>query len=180
MSTASVMSTIKLREIEASDLPILNKWRNDASIIDYLGSNFFFIAEEIDQRWYENYIAHRDQAVRLAIVDAENEEYVGNVNLTSIHKINRNAEFSIMIGNKAYWGKGIGEDATRQMIQHGFMDLNLERIYLYVLEQNDRAIKLYEKVGFKREGLQRNCVYKNGTFQSMWCMAIIKEEFQAQ
>ena len=169
--------TITLREISAEDLPTLNSWRNAPEVIEHLGSNFLYIGEEIDTRWYENYIKNLSQSVRLSIIDEEDGTYIGNVNLTQIHGINRSAEFSIMIGNKDYWGKGIGQIATKHMLNHGFNDINMHRIYLFVLEENDRAISLYEKVGFKKEGLLKDSVYKNGKFHSMWSMAILSSWF---
>lgn len=55
--------------------------------------------------------------------------------------------------------------------------MNLNRIELGVLESNTRALKLYEKVEFNREGVKRQSIYKNGKFVDMIMMAILKEEF---
>ena len=150
-------------------------WRNDPSVIEHLGSNFLFINQEIDAKWYENYLNNRQTAVRLAIIDADADKttFVGTVQLTSIHGINRSAEFSIMIGDKAYWSKGVGCIAASHIIQHGFKDLNLHRIYLTVLTENARAIALYTKLGFKNEGILRGCIFKNGQFRDMLAMAIV-------
>jgi diamine N-acetyltransferase len=166
---------IQFRELSRADLPTLNMWRNDPSVIQFLGSNFLFIAPEIDAKWYDNYLNNRQNAVRLAIIDSENgDAFIGTVQLTSIHQINRNAEFSIMIGDKNYWSKGVGLIATKTIIEHGFKDLNLHRIYLTVLVDNKRAIRLYEKIGFQHEGILRSCVFKEGVFKDMLAMAILR------
>jgi diamine N-acetyltransferase len=166
-----------LRELSQSDLPTLNQWRNDKELIDLLGNNFLFIAEEIDKNWYTNYLNNRHYAVRLSIIDSETNQLIGTVQLTSIHQINKSAEFSIMIGNKSYWSKGAGKFATDSMIAHGFNNLNLHRIYLTVLEYNTRAIQLYERSGFKREGVLREAIFKNGTYQNLIHMSVLKREF---
>ncbi|NJN34193.1 MAG: GNAT family N-acetyltransferase [Saprospiraceae bacterium] len=186
--------TIFFREIAREDLPIINRWRNDRAVIDFLGNTFIYINQEIDNRWFDAYLQNRQTAVRWAIcvqndvqTDVQNEKNltptplntegvltIGTVQLTNIHALNRNAEFSIMIGDKNYWSRGVGEQAAREMVRHGFQDLNLHRIYLYVLPQNTRAIKLYEKIGFQTEGILRGSIFKNGDYQDLILMAILK------
>ena len=167
---------IVLRELCRADLSTLNGWRNDPSVIGLLGSNFLHISPEIEDRWFDAYLSNRSSAVRLAIVDAAADDaFVGTVQLTSIHHINRNAEFSIMIGRADYWSKGVGRVASAAMLRHGFEDLNLHRIYLTVLTDNERAVRLYTQLGFQNEGILRGSVFKNGTYRDMIAMAILKE-----
>ncbi len=172
------MARLKLREIEKRDLILINQWRNDREVIDHLGNNFLYISPIIDEKWLENYLSNRDKAVRLAIIDLETEVHIGNVNLTSLHPINRTAEFSIFIGDKNFWSRGFGYEATMLMLAHGFKDLNLNRIHLTVLQKNTRAIKTYLKAGFKEEGTIREGVFKNGLFYNLIYMGILRKEFQ--
>jgi RimJ/RimL family protein N-acetyltransferase len=165
-----------LREISKTDLPIINQWRNDKELIDLLGNNFLYIAGEVDENWFENYINNRHTAVRLAIITPVNSNFIGMVHLTGIHQINRSAEFSILIGDRDYWAKGAGSQATKAMLDHAFNNLNLNRVYLTVLENNERAIKMYEKVGFKREGVLREAIFKNGKYCNLIQMSILKRE----
>lgn len=169
---------IQLRELELADISQLNAWRNDKSLVDSLGNNFRYIAEHIDENWYKDYIKNREKQVRLAILTDESKRYVGNVNLTNIHPINASAEFSILIGDESARGKGVGLLATKMILTHGFKNLNLHRIYLTVLVDNQPALTLYEKVGFKRDGIEREAVFKNGKFQDLVCMSMLKHEFQ--
>jgi diamine N-acetyltransferase len=169
---------IKLREIEKDDLQHINAWRHHREVIDCLGCNYHYISEVIDEQWYQHYLKNRDKNVRLSIIDESNNLLIGNVYLTNIHWINRSSEFSIAIGNPDYWSKGIGEEVTRHVLNHAFCDLNLNRVYLYVLETNLRAIKLYEKVGFKVEGKMEEAVYKNGSFYALVMMALLRKQFK--
>ncbi|UOQ74422.1 GNAT family N-acetyltransferase [Hymenobacter cellulosilyticus] len=171
-------SDLYLREIERTDLPRINQWRNDPELIGYLGANFFFIGAGIDERWFDGYLANRDKAVRLAIVVGPDQRHIGNVQLTSIHPINRTAEFSIFIGDKDYWSAGHGRVATEQILQHGFNDLNLNRIYLTLLQENERARRMYQRLGFKEEGCQRQAIFKGGRYHDVLEMAMLREEFQ--
>ena len=69
---------IQLRELSKSDLSEINKWRNDHAVTDLLGNNFLYIANEVDEKWYENYLQNREQNKRLAIVDLDSNIIVFN------------------------------------------------------------------------------------------------------
>ena len=168
---------IRLREIERTDLPQINAWRNDKEVVDFLGSSFLFIAEAVDEQWYGNYLSSRDRNIRLAIISNADDAHIGNVQLTSIHPVNRSAEFSIFIGDKRCWSQGYGREAMRKMLQHGFGDLNLNRIHLTVLASNERAIRLYESAGFKVEGRLAQAVFKNGSYHDLIAMAALRQDF---
>ena len=168
----------RLRELRREDMPKINEWRNDSELIDFLGAPFRYINLDVDYRWYDNYMQNRNVTIRCAIVKAENEDDIlGLVSLVNINFINQSAEFHIMIGDPTNRGKGIGFFATSEILYHAFNNMNLNRIELGVLGSNFHAIKLYEKIGFKREGVKRKSTYKNGKFVDMIMMAILKEEF---
>ena len=171
------MITIDLRELDRGDLSRLNTWRNDPEVIRLLGANFLFIGAAIDEQWFAGYLSTRASAVRLAIVVSTSNLCIGVVNLTSIHAINRSAEFSIMLGDKDYWSQGAGQQATARILRHGFADVNLHRIHLTVLADNTRARCLYQRFGFREEGVQRDAVYKEGKFCDLVTMSLLKAEF---
>ena len=82
-----------------------------------------------------------------------------------------------MIGNKESQGKGAGTFAVKEILNHAFNNLNLHRVELTVLKNNERAMKLYEKSGFKREGTLRQVYYKNGSFVDAYIYSILKDEY---
>ncbi len=92
--------------------------------------------------------------------------------------IDRNAEFAIYIGDPQYKGKGRLE-ATIDTLGFGFYNLGLHRIQLKVLTENTIAISLYEKIGFIKEGIIREVVFKNNSFKDEISMSILKNEFNA-
>lgn len=169
--------TLRLREIERHDLASINRWRNDPEVVASLGSNFHFIGPEVDERWFERYLSRRPQDVRLAIL--ANEHLIGVVYLLGADPTNRDAEFAIMIGERAYWSRGFGEAATRAMLAHAFNDLNLHRVHLSVLAENHRAIRLYQKVGFRAEGTLEQAVFKNGAYRDVVLMALLAPRYRA-
>ncbi len=102
---------------------------------------------------------------------------IGGCGFFNLDDRNRSAEFGISIGDKTCWDKGYGTEAVRLLCRHGFDTLNLNRIYLRVLETNPRAIRAYEKAGFTHEGRQRQAWYKDGRYLDFLVMSILKEEF---
>lgn len=169
----------KLRELERVDLERINKWRNDPNLIACLGAPYRYINEDVDREWYEKYLHTRNNSVRCAIVDDEREDSVlGLISLMDINNINRTGVIHIMIGGMDNRGKGIGTFAVSEMIKHAFYNLNLRRIELGVLENNVPAIRLYEKTGFVREGLKRESNYKNGKYENMILMALLRADYE--
>ncbi|HHX69035.1 MAG TPA: GNAT family N-acetyltransferase [Gallicola sp.] len=169
---------IYLRAFELEDYKTLTKWRNDRDITKSLGGNYFFVSSEREKKWIENSIFNDEHNLRLAICLNENNEYIGNVNLTNLDWINRNAEFSIFIGEKKYWGKGYATESTKLILDFGFSQRNLYRIYLTVLEDNKSAIHIYNKLGFKTEGVLRKSLFKDNKYHNLIIMSILKEEFE--
>lgn len=166
-----------LRELTRVDLQTINNWRNDPDIVTSLGAPYRYINIETDEEWFATYQRNRTHQVRLIIANSEDLP-VGLINLIQIDWLVRSAELSIQIGEKAYWGKGLGKWATYKMVQHGFFNLNLNRIYLTVLPENQKAYKIYQKIGFREEGVLRKAVYKDGCYRDLILMALLRDEFQ--
>ena len=165
----------KLRELQRKDISAINVWRNREELVASLGAPFRFINQEVDERWFEDYMASRVNTVRCAIVTQECDEIIGLVSLTDINFINRSATLHIMIGNEAQ-GKGAGTFAVRAMCNHAFRNYGLHRIELDVLADNARARHVYEKCGFIQEGVRRNSVFKNGEFKDMVLYSRLSDE----
>lgn len=168
-----------IREIERSDLCKINAWHNDRELSSLLGGNYHFAGSEVDESWFEHYLGNREASVRCAIVEIDelgNEKVIGVVYLMDIDYVNRSGELHIMIGDKAERGKGAGTFAVNAMVAHAFNDLNLRRIQLEVLEENERAIRVYERTGFKVEGVKREAVFKGGLYRNIVLMAVLRED----
>ncbi|RJG05830.1 N-acetyltransferase [Noviherbaspirillum cavernae] len=167
-----------LRNLSKSDIELINKWRNDHDAQRGLVSPFRFVAEEVDERWFEAYLDGHANNIRLAIGDSDSHGVIGTVYLLNINWTARSGEFGIWVGDKAWQGKGAGEFATRHMLCHAFADLNLRRVDLTVLANNERAIRLYRKVGFIEEGCQRQAAFKNGEYVDLILMAMLSSEYR--
>ena len=171
---------VHLRELTASDMPDVNRWRNDPELIGHLAAPYRYVNPETDRDWFDGYQRSRGTQVRCCIWTARSpRRRVGLVSLTAIDPVHRSAEFHIMIGEKRDRGAGLGTEATRLMLHHAFANLNLNRVYLTVLEENRAAVAIYRKLGFRREGVLRQAVFKRGVYKNLVLFAALRTRAKA-
>ena len=106
-----------------------------------------------------------------------NDLHIGNIKIDPINYKHGVAEYGILLGKKSEWGKGYAKEATLRIIDFCFKELNLRKITLGVVADNDRAVQLYKKIGFITEGVYK----KHGIYQGKYCdvirMALFNPEF---
>lgn len=107
----------------------------------------------------------------------KNDAHVGNAAINRIDPVNRSADLAIMIGDKKYWGKGIGSEVYALLLDHGFNALNLNRISSGQTVTNKGMIKVCEKMGMKKEGILREALYKEGRYVDAVIFSILKKDF---
>ncbi|MDI7275802.1 MAG: GNAT family protein [Anaerolineae bacterium] len=168
---------IRLRAIEREDLPTFVRWFNDPEVRRYL-MMYEPMSMAKEERWFQGLLERRDEHL-FCIEAAAGDQWVhiGNCGLHKIDWKNRNAEFGIAIGEKAYWGKGYGTDAARTMLRFAFHELNLHRVELEVFDHNARARRCYEKAGYRLEGTRRHALYRDGQYHDVHVMSILRHEF---
>jgi len=137
---------VTIRPLTEIDALFSYKWRNDTDVWKFTENKpNKEITLDIEKEWIKKVIG-RENEKRFAICIGEEMEYIGNVQLTDIKA--EDAQFHIFIGEKKYHGMGIGTQATKLILDYGFKQLKLKRIYLKVSPKNIYAIKSYEKCGF--------------------------------
>jgi RimJ/RimL family protein N-acetyltransferase len=113
-----------------------------------------------------------------SIRSLDDNRLLGDIGLDVVNNwIGRNAFVGIGIGDRNDWGKGYGTDAMKIMLRFAFTEVNLNRVILNVFEYNPRAIRSYEKAGFKHEGRMRGALLKDGKRWDMLYMGILREEW---
>ena len=108
-------------------------------------------------------------------IDADGE-LVGECGLHSIEHYQQRAEVGISLGRE-YWGRGYGQDAVRTLLGYGFRTLNLEKISLHVIADDERAVGAYRKAGFVEEGRLRAHAWFDGEIHDALVMGILREEW---
>ncbi len=166
---------VQIRLLEASDLEQIAKWRNQSRVAKWFFNAMPFALSE-QERWYQGYL--NDPAQRMFIVENLEGGPIGTLALVNIDQRNQSAELGrIVIGEDDYLGNGFCGDAIRALLRFSFNEMNLNRVYAEVLGDNDTALALYERCGFKREGIKRNAIFKAGMFQNISIVAVLREEY---
>ena len=107
------------------------------------------------------------------------DRLVGAIELDGIRWAHGEAFVGISIADREYWGKGYGTDAMRVILRYAFLELNLRRVSLDTFEYNPRAVRSYEKAGFKHEGRMRFYLKREGRRWDMLFMGILRHEWLA-
>jgi len=126
--------------------------------------------------WFQA-VQTRGDIVVFAIRLIESDRLIGSCQLLDIHPVHRSAELRIRIGEQGLRGQGYGTQALELLLHFGFADLNLHRIWLHVFAGNERAGRVYCKLGFREEGLLRQAVFLDGQYESIRLMALLEEEY---
>lgn len=169
---------IYLRPLETKDLTdAYQQWFNDAEVCAFNSHHRFPNYKGNMDAYYES-VVHAKTVLVLAIMDKSADAHVGNITLQHISPVDRSAEFAIIIGDKKSWGKGIGREAGVLIIAHGFHSLNLHRIHCGTSSENIGMQKLARALGFKKEGVSREALYKNGAYQDIVQYGLLKDDYE--
>lgn len=168
--------SIYLRTINESDLnENYQQWFNDAEVCQFNSHHRFPNYRQNMQSYFDEVIKSGNNLI-LAIIDKGTEVHIGNISLQNIDSLNQSAEFAIIIGNKEFWSRGVGKEAAQLVIEHGFKQLNLHRVYCGTSIENIGMQKLAEALGFVKEGTARDAMFKNGKFQDIISYGLIRHE----
>ncbi len=170
---------IILRGLELADVDEILKHWNDVELRRFLGLTMP-VSKEEEEQWIRNTWDQRRQGNEhvFGIETKQPKHLIGSCSLFKLSWVNRSAELGIAIWNKQYWAKGHGQEAINLLLGYGFNFLNLHSIFLLVNEDNPRAIRAYEKVGFQHVARHRKALFQDGKYKDVLIMDILDEEFR--
>jgi RimJ/RimL family protein N-acetyltransferase len=173
---------IFLRPFEAADAETYRRWRADAVPMELAGwhERAPLSLAQVEHRIARLTEEQGKESYTFVICLVEDERPIGEVALTGIDRVNGSAEVGIFIGEPAEWDKGYGTDAVRAIVDFGFAELRLERIWLEVGTENPRAQRSYEKAGFSWEATLRHDLWEGGRFTDGHVMSILFDEWQSR
>lgn len=165
-----------IRKLKCKDAFFMLEWMKDRDINSIFSVNF----AEYTEKKVIDFIEHSFTEVNqhFAVVN-ENDEYQGTISLKNISEKDKNAEYAVVF-RKCAQGTGIAQEATKEILKYAFCELNLEKVYLNVLEENIRARKFYEKMGFQKEGIFMNHKFIGNEFKNLWWFGMLKENFNIE
>lgn len=142
------MHNVSIRPITYDDTENIIKWRNS----DFVREKFIYqglFTKESHENWMKNKVETGEVAQFIIVCD---EKDVGSVYLRDIDLDKKEAEYGIFIGEESALGLGIGTKSAELIIEYAFKTLKLEKLILRVHADNERAVRSYEKAGFKKNG----------------------------
>ena len=171
---------VRLRAFRKSDTQRAWSFMSDSEIKTYLITRPPFPDTwEDENKWVDAQSAyHADCTYQFAIETLADALYIGNCGIKEVNWAARWADLLILIGDHNYWNKGYGTDAMRILLRFCFEQMNLHKVKLQVYSLNPRAIRSYEKVGFVKESIMRQELYRNGSYHDVICMGLLREEWQ--
>ncbi len=163
MTPAESLPTTVLRAVERHDLEATRRWRNDPRVSGPALGRRFPIAEVGEENWFRNLGegAFPTSVVWAVAGASDPHSIVGLARLEDVDWIHRTAWFGIWIGPE-HWGHGHGLVATWLSATYAFSKLGLRQLRLNVLASNEKALRLYERLGFQRESTMQGAVIVDG------------------
>lgn len=165
-----------LRAMEPEDMEMLRATTNDAETERLVGGWSFPISKYEQQKWYERAISDKS-SLRFIIEIMETKQAIGMVNLVDIDWKNRSAFHGIRLSNTAPKGKGYGKDAVMALMRYAFEELQLVRLDGSWVEYNIPSQKLYEKCGWKVEGVKKKAKFTNGKYFDVLIGGITDDDY---
>lgn len=167
---------MRLRKLQEKDVPLILEWMKDQQINCFFRFDPDKVTEETVRAFVKK-AQETEQDMHLACVD-ENDTYLGTVSLKHIDPLDATAEYAVSFRAGAQ-GTGAARYATKEILRIAFEQLNLEKVYLNVLAENEHAMHFYEKNGFVREGLARQAIVVRGRRRDLFWYGLLKGEYHA-
>lgn len=166
---------IGLKSVEKEDLPLLRDWRNKSDF----RKNFREVRElslTDQENWFESLQANKSINFMFVIVDLKTEKPIGAAGLLYINWIIRSADFSFYIGENSIY---VDDDertyeAAKLLIDYGFKNLNLHKIWMELYEFDKKKIDFFtKKFNFKKDGLLRDNCFEDGKYWNSWIISLL-------
>ena len=174
---------VRLGAMDAEEIgKAFARWGRDSEFRRLLDSGVSQVTSSRGaQKWLEKEL--EEQSVNqhwFSIRKLDDDRLLGDVDLYVYNWPGRDAFVGLGIGEREFWGKGLGTDVMRVILRYAFVEVNLRRVTLNVFEYNPRAIRAYEKAGFRHEGRMRKVLNKEGKRWDILYMGILREEWMEQ
>jgi RimJ/RimL family protein N-acetyltransferase len=167
---------VYLRPFSRDDLHYIQKWSSDAELRKLIGEVAPMSRAETE-KFYKELLADKDR-MWFVIALRRGDRVIGEAGLLRMFRPWRATDMTIIIGEKDAWGKGYGTEAGRLLLNYAFLRLGFHRVSIGVVGFNERALRFWESLGFKKEGVHRDGYYCNNEYSDFVMMSILEDEFR--
>lgn len=165
---------VVLRAIEEKDLPYLKDLVNDPELESKVVGYSYPVSTQDQMNWYKNAVIGNQNNLRFAVT--ADDEIIGLATLGDFDWKNRSAFHGMKLGKNAQ-GKGYGKDTVITVMKYAFEELQLNRLDGGMISSNVPSIKLYEKCGWKKEGIKRDAIFQLNQYFDYIIVGILKEDY---
>ena len=164
---------IVLRAADKDDIFLFHKWANDSALNYFIGPQLPTSLSDQQKIFEEN---QKNENRKVLIIDIKDSTSLGYIYL-DFDWFNSKVKLSIAIAEIKFQGIGFGQEALLKVLELIFNKYTFNKCYLYVFAFNERAISLYNRCGFNKEGLLKEDYQMNGSFQDRLIMSIFRKDF---
>lgn len=167
---------IYLRAMELEDMELFREMTNDPSMERKIVGWSFPVSKMQQMKWYESSVSNKS-GIRLSIVHKDNDKLLGMLNLVNIDWKNGTAYHGIRLSNHTPKKEGLGTDAVMTLMKYAFEELRLHRLEGGWIADNIASKRLYQKCGWKAEGLSREAVFCEGKYYDFISAGILENDY---
>lgn len=173
---------VRLRKLERADLPILHRWMNDADVMAWgrFRPEGMTSLAALEKEYERELTGEEEERTTYVVEEKATGKPIGWCVARTWDRKHVSANVGIGLGEKDLWGRGYGTDGMQLLLTIVFDHQGWHRAELWTLAENERAIRSFEKCGFRREGLEKEAAYFGGRYHDIVLMAQLKSEWDAR
>jgi len=170
-------NTVYLRGLERSDLELLKRWISDEKVTHYLETGTFPLSIERLNEDYENELKNQKD-ISFLVIFKKSDTPIGWGGLYNTDWIKRSSELRFFIGETKHWKLTAALESQKLLLQYAFEKLNLHRVTGGANVENKGSWKVLERIGFVKEGVFRDVVYRNGKYYDAYMYSMLRKEYE--
>jgi len=167
---------LQLREMTPQDVTALLKHLGNPEVVKYIDMQPIKTIEQANEwlRWMGSYFSAHD-GLRWGITLKTDGTFIGSAGIHNWNREARYAEIGYDIA-EPYWGNGYATEVSQAIIDFGLTHMNLNRVEADIIEGNEASMRVLEKLGFQKEGILRQRVYKDGQYHNVHLFALLRND----
>jgi RimJ/RimL family protein N-acetyltransferase len=163
---------VDLRPTEESDYPLIHAWMNHPEVWRYMDYELPYSLADVREDLERSRLEGQPFTILVR------SRPIGRIGLNQFRRRDRICSMYMFIGEPAFWGAGYAHDAVMVLLAHAFDRFDLHQVELRTLQDNNRAIRMYQRCGFAEEARLRERSWKDGKWVDHVVMSVNRREFE--